>query len=305
MKPAISVLIPCYNESLTIAKVVADFRRELPMAEIVVYDNNSTDGSAELAARAGAIVRHVVQQGKGHVVRRMFQDAASEVCVMVDGDDTYPAKAVYDLIAPVVDGRADMVTGDRLSTTYAAENKRPFHGFGNWLVGFLIRLLWRRHVNDVMTGYRAFSLRFAKTCPVLAKGFEIETEMTLHVLDKRLSMVEVPVAYRDRPEGSVSKLNTLRDGCRVLLTVFDMFRFYRPFPFFGLVSVVSVLAGMALAAPVFVEYFRTGLVPRFPTLIFACFLVMSGLIFGAVALILDAVKKHSDQSFEFALAEVG
>lgn len=304
MKNRISVIVPCYNEAASIGKVVRDFRRELPDAQIVVYDNNSTDGSADLARAEGAEVRFVAQQGKGHVVRRMFQDVDADICVMVDGDDTYPAEAVHSLIRPIADGVADVVTGDRLSTTYRSENKRPMHNFGNALVCTLIRWLWRRPVVDVMTGYRAFSRRFAKTCPILSSGFEIETEMTLHTLDKRLSMVEVPISYRDRPTGSCSKLNTVRDGVRVLLTIFNMFRFYRPLPFFGGVSALCFVVGGSFVLPVLLEYFRTGFVPRFPTLIFSCMLFMSGVLFFAIALILDALKKQSDQRFELELTQV-
>lgn len=297
----LSVVIPCYNEAQTIAKVVGDFRRELPDAEIRVFDNNSTDGSAALAEDAGAIVCPVPQQGKGNVVRKMFRDVDADIYVMVDGDDTYPAEKVRELIAPIAEGRADMVAGDRLSTTYMTENKRPFHGFGNRLVCFLISLFWGRRVNDVMTGYRAFSRRFVKNCPVVSAGFEIETEMTLHALDKRLDILEIPIAYRDRPAGSCSKLNTFRDGFRVLRMIFNLFRFYRPMQFFGGLGLLSVALGIVFAVPVFMEYFRTGLVPRFPTLIFSVFLVLSGILSCTVALILDALKGHADGRFEIAM----
>ena len=301
MKNRISVIIPCYNEAQTIAKVVGDFRRELPEAEIRVFDNNSTDGSAALAEDAGAIVCPVPQQGKGNVVRKMFRDVDADIYVMVDGDDTYPAEKVRELIAPIAEGRADMVAGDRLSTTYMTENKRPFHGFGNRLVCFLISLFWGRRINDVMTGYRAFSRRFVKNCPVISGGFEIETEMTLHALDKRLDILEVPIAYRDRPAGSCSKLNTFRDGFRVLRMIFNLLRFYRPMQFFGGLGLLSVVLGVVFAIPVFMEYFRTGLVPRFPTLIFSVFLVLSGILSCTVALILDALKGHADGRFEIAM----
>lgn len=297
----LSVVIPCYNEAQTIAKVVGDFRRELPDAEIRVFDNNSTDGSAALAEDAGAIVCPVPQQGKGNVVRKMFRDVDADIYVMVDGDDTYPTEKVRELIAPIAEGRADMVAGDRLSTTYMTENKRPFHGFGNRLVCFLISLFWGRRVNDVMTGYRAFSRRFVKNCPVVSAGFEIETEMTLHALDKRLDILEIPIAYRDRPAGSCSKLNTFRDGFRVLRMIFNLLRFYRPMQFFGGLGLLSVALGIVFAVPVFMEYFRTGLVPRFPTLIFSVFLVLSGILSCTVALILDALKGHADGRFEIAM----
>lgn len=299
----IAVLVPCYNESLTIAKVVRDFRAQLPDAEIWVYDNNSTDGSGALAEAAGAKVRHVRQQGKGHVVRRMFQEIEADVYVMVDADDTYPADEVGKLIAPVLSGEADMVNGDRLSSTYMTENKRPGHNFGNTLVCTLIRLLWGQRVHDVMTGYRAFSRLFVKSCPVLAQGFEIETEMTLHTLDKRMSLVEVPVQYRDRPAGSFSKLNTVRDGMRVLLTIFNLFRFYRPELFFGAVGGALLIVAAGLFVPVLAEYFRTGLVPRVPTQIFSGFLAIVGLLSFGVGLILGACKKQSDQLFEILTAQ--
>ena len=301
--PSIAVLLPCYNESLTIEKVVRDFRAQLPDAAIWVYDNNSTDGSAELAKKAGARVRRVCQQGKGHVVRRMFQEIEADIYVMVDSDDTYPAEEVRKLIAPVVAGEADMVNGDRLSSTYMTENKRPGHNFGNTLVCTLIRLLWGQRVRDVMTGYRAFSRLFVKSCPVLAQGFEIETEMTLHTIDKRMSLVEVPIAYRDRPEGSVSKLNTVSDGIRVLKTIFNLFRFYRPELFFGLIGTVLLLAAAILFAPVLIEYFRTEVVPRQPTLNFSGFLAMAGLLSYGVGLILGACKKQSDQLFEIIVSQ--
>ena len=300
----VAVLLPCYNESPTIGKVVRDFRRELPSATVWVYDNNSTDGSAEIAEKEGANVRHVIQQGKGYVVRRMFGEIDADIYVMVDSDDTYPADEVHKLIEPVATGKADMVNGDRLSSTYMQENKRPGHNFGNTLVCWLIRRIWHRRINDVMTGYRVFSRRFVKTCPVLSNGFEIETEMTLHTLDKRMSLMEIPVRYRDRPAGSFSKLNTVADGFRVLKTIFNLFRFYRPLVFFGIVGVASALAAVALATPVFLDYFRTGEVPRFPTLIFACFLLTASLLSWGIGLILDTVKKQSDLAFELKLLTV-
>lgn len=301
--PKVAVLLPCYNEAVTIEKVVRDFRAELPEAEIWVYDNNSSDGSADLAQTAGALVRRVPQQGKGHVVRRMFQEVDADVYVMVDSDDTYPANEVHQLIQPVLAGEADMVNGDRLSSTYMQENKRPGHNFGNTLVCTLIRLLWGQRVNDVMTGYRAFSRLFVKSCPVLAQGFEIETEMTLHTIDKRMSLIEVPVQYRDRPEGSVSKLNTVSDGIRVLKTIFNLFRFYRPELFFGAVGTVLLLCALALFVPVLIEYFRIGVVPRQPTLNFSGFLAMAGLLSYGVGLILGACKKQNDQMFEILVSQ--
>ena len=300
----IAVLLPCYNEAITIEKVVSDFKRELPGADIYVFDNNSTDGSAALAEKSGAIVRRVPQQGKGHVVRRMFQEIDADIYVMVDSDDTYPADEVKKLIEPVAAGEADMVIGDRLSSTYMTENKRPGHNFGNILVCGLIKWLWHYPIHDVMTGYRVFSRRFVKTCPVLSNGFEIETEMTLHTLDKRMCLKEIPIQYRDRPKGSFSKLNTLSDGFRVLKTIFNMFRFYRPLAFFGIIGLILSVISIAMAWPVFAEYFRSGTVPRFPTLIVVGFVLTAALLSFCVALILDAVKKQSDQTFELALAGV-
>jgi glycosyltransferase involved in cell wall biosynthesis len=301
--PKIAVLLPCYNESVTIEKVVKDFREQLPDADIWVYDNNSTDGSAELAQKAGALVRRVTQQGKGHVVRRMFQEIEADVYVMVDSDDTYPADEVHKLMAPILSGEADMVNGDRLSSTYMTENKRKGHNFGNTLVCTLIRFLWGKRVNDVMTGYRAFSRHFVKSCPVLAQGFEIETEMTLHTIDKRMSLVEIPIQYRDRPEGSVSKLNTVSDGCRVLKTIFNLFRFYRPELFFGIVGTLLLLLALAFVFPVLIDYFCTGYVRRQPTFNFSGFLAMAGLLSYGVGLILGACKKQSDQMFEIIVSQ--
>ena len=301
--PKVAVLLPCYNESLTIEKVVKDFRAQLPDADIWVYDNNSTDGSGDLARAAGAKVRRVVQQGKGHVVRRMFQEIEADVYVMVDADDTYPADEVQKLIQPILNGEADMVNGDRLSSTYMTENKRPGHNFGNTLVCTLIRVLWGQRVHDVMTGYRAFSRLFVKSCPVLANGFEIETEMTLHTIDKRMSLIEVPVQYRDRPAGSFSKLNTVSDGFRVLFTIFNLFRFYRPELFFGTVGAVLLLIAAGLFIPVLLDYFQTGLVPRVPTQIFSGFVAIAGLLSFGVGLILGACKKQSDQMFEIIVSQ--
>ena len=300
----VAILLPCYNEALTIAKVVKDFQTELPEASIYVYDNNSTDSSIELAKECGAIVREVRQQGKGNVVRRMFREIDADIYVLVDSDDTYPADEVHKLMAPILSGTADMVCGDRLSTTYMKENKRLGHNFGNSLVCGLVNLIWRRRVNDVMTGYRVFSRLFVKTCPILSNGFEIETEMTLHTLDKRLSLVEIPIQYRDRPVGSFSKLNTLGDGIRVLKTIFNLFRFYRPLMFFSATGLGMALVGFIMAFPVFSEYFESGVVPRFPTLIFSCFLFTGSLLSVGVGLVLDAVKKQSDQSFELSVVRV-
>ena len=304
MCETIAILLPCYNEALTIEKVVVDFKRELPDATVYVYDNNSSDESARLAERVGATVRFVAQQGKGHVVRRMFQEINADVYVLADADDTYPAEDVHALIKPIADGIADMVCGDRLSSTYMTENKRPGHNFGNVLVCGLVKRLWGQKVHDVMTGYRVFSRRFVKTCPVLSNGFELETEMTLHTLDKRMSLKEIPIQYRDRPKGSFSKLNTVGDGIRVLKTIFNMFRFYRPLAFFSVIGIALAMLASAMMIPVLSDYFATGLVPRYPTLICACFLLSASLLSFGIALVLDAVKKQSDQAFELTLANV-
>ncbi len=297
----IAVLLPCYNEALTIAKTVNDFQKALPNAIVYVFDNNSTDDSASLATAAGAVVIPVLQQGKGNVVRTMFREINADIYVMADADDTYPADEVNLLIQPLLRHEADMVTGDRLSSSYYTENKRMGHNFGNALVCWLVNFMWGIKVKDVMTGYRAFSRVFVKHCPVLSEGFEIETEMTLHAFDKRLCVKEIPISYRDRPAGSVSKLRTLHDGCRVLMTIFNTFRYYRPFAFFGGIGLFLLLLGVFFLIPVFWGYFQTGLVPRFPTLIFATFLLLAGLVSCSVALILDAMKKQSDREYELIL----
>lgn len=301
MNKKIAVLLPCYNESLTIEKVIKDFKGALPDAEIWVYDNNSTDGSAEIAKKAGAKLRYIRQQGKGHVVRRMFQEIDADCYVMVDSDDTYPADEVQKLIDPILLGEADMVIGDRLSSTYLTENKRQFHGFGNKLVRFLISWIFKQQIHDVMTGYRSFNRLFVKNCPVLSGGFEIETEMTLFACDKRMALKEVPITYRDRPEGSVSKLNTFSDGFKVLLMIFNMFRNYKPLLFFTWVALFLVLLSAIAMVPVLSDYFATGLVPKYPTLIVAGFTAMAGLLSFVCGLILDSVKKYNDQQFEIGL----
>ena len=309
MKPSTSkrkktaVLIPCFNEARTIAKTVSDFKAALPEAKVYVFDNASTDDSAALALASGADVISVPRRGKGNVVRAMFREVDADVYVMVDGDDTYPAAEVEKLIRPILERSADMVTGDRLSTTYRTENTRPGHSFGNALVCFLVSLLWDKKVKDVMTGYRAFSRGFVKNCPVMSQGFEIETEITLHALDKRFSLLEVPVTYRNRPSGSQSKLKTFKDGFKILGVIFNMFRIYRPLPFFGFLGSVFLLTGCILLVPVFLDYFRTGLVPRFPTLIFSTFLLLTGILSWVMALVLDAIKKMSDQEYELRLMD--
>lgn len=297
----IAVLIPCYNEAQTIGKVVGDFREALPGAEVFVYDNNSTDGTAEVARAAGATVRRESVQGKGNVIRRMFREVEADVYLMVDGDDTYPAAQAMELVRPILEEDADMVIGDRLSSTYFSENKRPLHGSGNRLVRSLIRHLWHSDIHDIMTGYRAFSRRFVKTIPVMSGNFEIETEMTVHALDRRFLLREVPVEYRDRPEGSVSKLNTVSDGLSVLRTVAMLYKEYRPMRFFGWLSVLLAVAGLAMLFPVLVEYLQTGLVPRFPTLIVSMFLLLAALLSLFTGLCLDVIVAKDRKNYELAL----
>lgn len=297
----IAVLIPCYNESKTIKKVVEDYKKALPEADIYVYDNNSSDHTDEIARKAGAIVKYEYRQGKGNVIRSMFKDIDADCYLMIDGDDTYPAENAKEMCNLILEKKADMVIGDRLSSTYFTENKRPFHNFGNRLVRGLINFLFESDVRDIMTGYRAFSYEFVKTFPVLSKGFEIETEMTIHALDKNFLLKEVKVGYRDRPAGSVSKLNTYRDGFRVLKTIGRLFKEYKPTIFFSLLSLLFLIISFAFGIPVFAEYFKTGLVPRYPTLIFSGFMLMIAIILFACGLILEVVVKKHRQLFELML----
>ena len=274
----IAVLIPCYNEALTIRKVVEDYRRCLPEAVVYVYDNNSTDDTAAIAAEAGAVVRHEYQQGKGNVIRRMFREIDARCYLMVDGDDTYPAEYAPEMVRLVLDKQADMVVGDRLSATYFTENKRPFHNFGNRLVRWSINALFKSSIRDIMTGYRAFSYQFVKSFPVLSKGFEIETEMSIHAIDKNMRLETVVIQYRDRPEGSESKLNTYSDGFKVLRTIARLFRNYKPMAFFGLLSLLLAVIAVIPFLSVLLEYVRTGLVARFPTLIVSGFVAMAAIL---------------------------
>ena len=297
----IAVLIPCYNEAATIDKVVRDFRAALPEAVVYVYDNNSTDGTGDIARAAGAVVRRERRQGKGNVIRTMFRDVEARCYLMVDGDDTYPAEQARQLTDAVLLEGADMAVGDRLSSTYFTENKRPFHNSGNVLVRGLVNRFFHGHIVDIMTGYRAFSRLFVKSFPVLSKGFEIETEMSIHALDKNLRLVSVPVDYRDRPAGSQSKLNTYSDGAKVLMTIFRLVKDYKPLAFFSVVSLVLMAAAAVLFLPVFLEYLDTGLVERFPTLIVAGFLAVGGLLTFCCGLILDTVIKKERQNFELWL----
>ena len=300
-KKKIAVLIPCYNESKTIEKVVKDYKKALPEADIYVYDNNSKDGTDEIARKAGAIVKYEYKQGKGNVIRTMFKEIDADCYLMIDGDDTYPAENAREMCDYVLDGKADMVIGDRLSSTYFKENKRPFHNFGNRLVRGLINTLFKSKIKDIMTGYRAFSYDFVKTFPVLSKGFEIETEMTIHSLDKNFKLIEIPVQYRDRPEGSVSKLNTFSDGFKVIKTIINLFKDYKPSLFYGLIGTFFILISIGFAIPVFIEYFQTGLVPRFPTLIFSGFMLIVGIINYVCGVILDGVTKKYRLLFELNL----
>ncbi len=297
----IAVLIPCYNEGATVAKVVTDFRRVLPEAVIYVYDNNSTDGTAGLAEAAGAVVRNEYQQGKGNVIRRMFREVDAECYIMADGDDTYPAEAAPEMADLVLNRQADMVVGDRLSSTYFEENKRPFHNFGNSLVRFGINLLFKSSIRDIMTGYRAFSYQFVKTFPVLSKGFEIETEMSIHAVDKNLHIENVVVQYRDRPEGSESKLNTYSDGFKVIRTIIKLYRNYRPFAFFGIIALTLAILAVAFFIPVFSEYVKTGLVPNFPTLIVCGFTMIAAIQALFSGLTLETMRQKSRQDFEMQL----
>lgn len=294
----IAVLIPCYNESKTIGKVVEDFRRVLPEAAIYVYDNNSTDGSDEIARDASAIVCYEYRQGKGNVVRSMFRNIDADCYIMVDADDTYCADDARQMADLVLKKGVDMVIGDRLSSTYFKENKRPFHNMGNRMVRGLINRIFRSNVKDIMTGYRAFSRRFVKGFPVLSKGFEIETEMTIHALDKNYLLEEVVTEYRDRPQGSVSKLNTFSDGFRVLKTIAVLFRDYKPLLFFGLLSLLFTVIGIILFIPVFLDFLNTGMVARFPTLIMSGIIFTIGILMLVCGLILDVVEKKHRQLFE-------
>ena len=294
----IAVLIPCYNESKTIAKVVKDYKEALPEADIYVYDNNSVDETDKIAKEAGAIVRYERRQGKGNVIRSMFHQIDADCYLMIDGDDTYPAENARQMCDEVLSGGADMVIGDRLSSTYFEENKRPFHNIGNVTVRYLINKLFHSNVRDIMTGYRAFSRDFVKMFPVLSKGFEIETEMTIHALDKNMLLKEIPVTYRDRPAGSVSKLNTYSDGMKVIFTIFRLFRDYKPLLFFSCISLGLLVLAAILFVPVFYEYLQTGLVPRYPTLIVSGFIVLLAMLLWSCGLILEVLVKKHRQMFE-------
>ena len=299
----IAVLIPCYNEEKTIEKVVRDFRAVLPHAVIYVYDNNSTDHSVELAQNAGAVVHHEYHQGKGNVIRRMFREIDAEAYIMVDADDTYPAEAAPEMIGLIIEKHADMVVGDRLSGTYASENKRPFHNFGNNLVRNFINWLFGSDIQDIMTGYRAFGYEFIKTFPVTSGGFEIETEMTIHAVDKNLQVENVVIEYRDRPEGSESKLNTFSDGTKVLRTIFMMYRSYRPLRFFCTFAVILGLLSILFFIPVWIDFVKTGIVRRFPTLIVCSIVMVVALLLFVAGVILESLRDKDKRDFEFELIQ--
>ena len=300
----IAVLIPCYNEEKTVEKVVRDFREALPEAVIYVYDNNSTDRTAELAQKAGAVVRHEYMQGKGNVIRRMFREIDAECYIMTDGDDTYPAENAPEMVELVLQKNVDMVIGDRLSSTYFEENKRPFHNFGNSLVRKSINVLFKSDIKDIMTGYRAFSYEFVKTIPVLSKGFEIETEMSIHAVDKNMSVENVIITYRDRPEGSESKLNTFSDGIKVLKMIVRLYWSYNPMGFFGIIAGLLALIAICFCLPVLADYFRTGLVERFPTLIVCGFTMIAAIQSLFAGLQLQTNVQKGRQDFEMQLNRV-
>lgn len=297
----IAILIPCYNEAQTIEKVITDYKKVLPNADIYVYDNNSTDGTDKIAKKAGAIVKYEYKQGKGNVIRSMFREIKADCYLMIDGDDTYPAENAKEMCNLILENKADMVIGDRLSSTYFKENKRPFHNFGNKIVRFLINKLFNNNVKDIMTGYRSFSYEFVKSFPVLSKGFEIETEMTIHAVDKNFKIVEIPVAYRDRPKGSNSKLNTYSDGIKVLKTIATLFEEYKPAFFFNILSIILMVISLFFIVPVFAEYYQTGLVPKFPTLIVGCFILLVAILLCITGIILQVIVKKHKQLYELYL----
>ena len=298
----IAVLIPCYNEELTIGKVVDDFKRELPEADIYVYDNNSKDKTGEIAKEHGAIVVKEIRQGKGNVVISMFRDIEADIYVMIDGDDTYPAEAARMLIQPIIDNEADMVIGDRLSNgTYEKENKRAFHNLGNNLVKGLIGMLFKNEIKDIMTGYRVFNRFFVKTMPVISDGFQIETEISIHALDKKFRLKEIPIVYRDRPEGSESKLSTFRDGFRVLKTLASLFKDYKPMMFFGICSILSLILGLITGIPVIYEFIITGYIRKLPSAVLSVGFILICIISLASGLILDTIATTNKKDYELYL----
>ena len=300
----IAVLIPGYNEEKTIEKVVKDALAALPEATVYVYDNNSSDKTVELAKKAGAVVRHEYMQGKGNVIRRMFREIEAKCYVMVDGDDTYPMEYAREMVDKVLTHNADMVVGDRLSSTYFTENKRPFHNFGNSLVRKSINYLFKCEIKDIMTGYRAFGYQFVKTFPVMSKGFEIETEMTIHAVNNNMQVENVVVEYRDRPQGSVSKLNTYVDGFRVIKTIVRLFREYKPFRFFSLLAFVLFVLAVGFFIPVLIEYCETGLVAKFPTLIVCGFVALAAVQSFFAGMILNNIAQRDRKEFELNLIKM-
>ena len=300
----IAVLIPCYNEALTIEKVIKEFKSVIPEAIIYVYDNNSSDDTAKIATEAGAVVRHEYQQGKGNVIRRMFRDIDAKCYIMTDGDDTYPADNAREMVDAVLKRNVDMVVGDRLSSTYFEENKRPFHNFGNSIVRWSINTLFKSDIKDIMTGYRAFSYQFVKAFPVLSQGFEIETEMSIHAVDKNMFLENVVVEYRDRPEGSESKLNTYSDGFKVIFTIIRLLRTYKPMFFFGMLALIFVALGIGFMIPIIIEFVNTGLVPKIPTLIVSCISILIGITSFFSGMILHTITWKNRQDFEMKLIEI-
>lgn len=300
----IAVLIPCYNEEKTIRKVCNDFKKALPEAVIYVYDNNSTDRTAQIAKEAGAVVRREFMQGKGNVLRRMFRDIDALCYVLVDGDDTYPAENAREMVNLVIEQNADMVVGDRLSSTYFSENKRPFHNFGNALVRKSINVLFHNDIKDIMTGYRAFSYSFVKTFPILSQGFEIETEMSIHAVDKNMYVKNVVIEYRDRPEGSESKLNTYSDGLKVLRTIARLYRTYNPMGFFGFISALLTIISLAFFVPVMLQYLQTGLVNKLPTLVVCGFTMIAAIQSFFAGMQLQIMVQKNRQDFEMELHQV-
>ena len=300
----VAVLIPCYNESKTIKKVVEDWKKALPKAKIYVYDNNSSDGTDKIAKKAGAIVRYVKQQGKGNVIRRMFREIDARCYIMIDGDDTYPAEPAQQLVDYVLKDNVDMVVGDRLSSTYFKENKRPFHNVGNSAVRWTINTFFKSNIKDIMTGCRAFSYQFVKSFPVLSRGFEVETEMSIWAVDKNMLIQNIPIQYRDRPAGSESKLKTYSDGFKVIMTIIRLFRNYKPMVFFGVLSLLLFVLAAAFFIPILIEYINTGLVPNFPTLIVCGFVIMAAIQSFFAGLILKTIRQKDKQDFEQRLIDI-
>ena len=296
-----AILIPCYNEEKTIRKVVRDWKKEIPEATIYVYDNNSTDNTAKIAKEEGAVVRREYKQGKGNVIRRMFREIDAQCYIMIDGDDTYPVEYGRQMMQEVLEKKTDMVVGDRLSSTYFEENKRPFHNLGNSMVRAAINHFFKSNIRDIMTGYRAFSYQFVKTFPVLSRGFEIETEMSIHAVDKNMRIENVIIEYRDRPEGSESKLNTYSDGFKVLKTIGKLYKNYHPLGFFGRISTILILASALLFLPIAIKFLQTGFVPNFPTLIVSGFIAVTAIISYFAGLILETLTEKERQEFEFRL----